>query len=78
MSNTVIQRMKCVQFLGLHIDEKLDWHEHINKCKNKLTSALYVIKKVNSYLPLSALKNNLLHLSLPLLDIWNHLVGVYI
>ena len=28
MSNTVIQRMKCVQFLGLHIDDKLDWHEH--------------------------------------------------
>ncbi|KAK2153698.1 hypothetical protein NP493_2271g00006 [Ridgeia piscesae] len=56
MYNTVIQRMKCVQFLGLHIDEKLDWHEHINKCKNKLTSALYVIKKVNSYLPVSALK----------------------
>ena len=35
-----------VQFLGLHIDEKLDWHEHINKCKNKLTSALYVIKNL--------------------------------
>ena len=46
MSNTIIQRMKCVQFLGLHIDEKLDWHEHINKCKNKLTSVLYVINKV--------------------------------
>ena len=48
--------MQCVQFLGLHIDEKLDWHEHINKCKNKLTSALYVINKVNSYLPVSAFK----------------------
>ena len=49
-------RMKCLQFLGLYIDEKLDWHEHINKCKNKLISALYVINKVNSYLPVSALK----------------------
>ena len=56
MSNTIIQRMKCLQFLGLYIDDKLDWHEHINKCKNKLTSALYVINKVNSYLPVSALK----------------------
>ena len=56
MSDTIIQRIKCLQFLGLHIDEKLDWHEHINKCKNKLTSALYVINKVNSYLPVSALK----------------------
>ena len=52
MSNTIIQHMKCVQFLGIHIDEKPDLHEHINKCKNKL-----------------------LQFSLPLLDIWNHLVG---
>ena len=51
MSNTVIQRMKCVKLLVLHIDETLDWHKHINKCKNKLTSALYVINKINSYLP---------------------------
>ena len=56
MSNTIIQRIKCLQFLGLYIDKKLDWHEHINKCKNKLTSAFYVINKVNSYLPVSALK----------------------
>ena len=56
MYNTIIQRIKCLQFLGLYIDEKLDWHEHINKCKNKLTSALYVINKVNSYLRVSALK----------------------
>ena len=48
--------MNCLQFLGLHIDEKRDWHEHINKCKNKLSSALYLINKVNSYLPVSALK----------------------
>ena len=26
MYNTVIQRMKCVRFLGLHINEKLDCH----------------------------------------------------
>ena len=45
MSNTIIQHMKYVQFLGRHIDEKPDWREHINKCKNKLTSALYVINQ---------------------------------
>ena len=56
MSNTIIQRLKCVQFLGLHIYEILDWHEHINKCKNKLASALYVINTVKSYLHVSALK----------------------
>ena len=56
MSNIIIQRMKCVQFLGLHINEKLDWHEHKNKCKNKLPNALYVFNNVNSYFPASALK----------------------
>jgi len=30
---TSVQRMKCGQFLSLHIDERLDWHEHINECK---------------------------------------------
>ena len=56
MYNTIIKRMKCLQFLDLYIDDKLEWHKDINKCKNKLTSALYVINKVNSYLPVSALK----------------------
>ena len=26
--NTISQRMKCVQVIGLHIEEKRDWHEH--------------------------------------------------
>ena len=56
MSNTIIRRIKFVQFLGLHIDERLDWQEYINTCKNKLTSALYVINKINSYIPVSAVK----------------------
>ena len=56
MSNKIIQRMKYEQFLGLHIYERLDWHEHKNKCKNKLTRALYIINKVSSYRPVTALK----------------------
>lgn len=56
IANNIIQRTKCITFLGLHIDDRLDWHEHINACKNKLTSALYIINKVNRYLPVAALK----------------------
>ena len=41
ISNIVIQPIKCVKCLGFLIDERLDWHEHIHSCKNKLTSALY-------------------------------------
>ena len=42
--------------LCLHIDDKLNWQEHTNAYKNKLTSALYIINKVNRYLPVPALK----------------------
>ena len=55
--NNIIQRTKCMQFLGLPIDEKLSWQEHTNACKKKkLTTALYIINKVNRYLPVVELK----------------------
>ena len=56
MSNIVIQCIKCVNFLGLLIDERLNWQEHIHSYKNKLTSSLYAINRVNNCLPVSALK----------------------
>ena len=54
MSNIVIQRTQCVTFLGLLINERLDWQEHINSCKNKITSALYASNRVNNFFPVSA------------------------
>ena len=53
LSNIVIQR-KII--LGLLKDARLDWQEHINSCKHKLTSALYAINRVNNFLPVSAFK----------------------
>ena len=36
ISNNTIQRINCITFLGFHIDDKLNWQEHTNACKNKL------------------------------------------
>ena len=55
-SNIIIQRIKCIPVLGLLIDERLDWQEHINSCKNKLTNSLYAINIVNIFFPVSAVK----------------------
>ena len=33
LDNTFINRVKCVKFLGLLIDENLNWHEHIDSCR---------------------------------------------
>ena len=63
MSNIVIQRLKCH---GLLIDERLDWQEHINSCKNKLTSAIYTVNRVST-LPVSALKTTYCTLGYPYL-----------
>ena len=56
ISNNIIQQTKCITLLVLHIDDKFNWQEHTNACKNKQTSALYIVNKVNHYLPVAALK----------------------
>ena len=33
LDNTIINRVKCVHFLGLLIDENLNRHEHIDSCR---------------------------------------------
>ena len=56
MSDTIIKPIHCIKFLGRCIDERLDWQEHINACRKKLTSVLYAINKVNHFLPVASLK----------------------
>lgn len=57
VSNVEIPRISCFKLLGLYIDEKLQWNEHISACRAKLTSALYAINKVKDLVPLHALKS---------------------
>ena len=48
--NEIIERKNAIKFLGVYIDEKLQWHDHINYIKNKLNSSLYTFKKGEGYL----------------------------
>ena len=50
IDNTQIQRVHSTQFLGIHIDSKLQWQEHVKHVKKKLSSGLY---------PLNSSKNTL-------------------
>ena len=56
MSDTIIKPTHCITFLGLYIDERLDWQEYINAYRKKLTSVLHAINKVNHFLPVASLK----------------------
>ena len=48
--NEIIEHKQTVIFLGMYIDEKLDWHEYINYIKSKLCSGIYVMNKTKNYL----------------------------
>ena len=51
-----IKRQKHVKFLGMQIDENLNWHEHIINTMNKIAKTLYIIKMVKNILPKQNLK----------------------
>ena len=43
IDNTQIQRVHSTKFLGIHIDSKLQWQEHVKHVKKKLSSGLYAL-----------------------------------
>ena len=56
LENKEIEPVKETKFLGLIIDEKLSWKEHINCMIPKLSSACYVIRTVITYISHTTLK----------------------
>ena len=50
IANTIIEKKHFVKFLGIYIDDKLNWHEHIRYVKNKLNSSIYIMRKTKNLL----------------------------
>lgn len=50
IGNEIIERKETVKFLGMYIDSKLEWHDHIKYVKNKISSSLYAMRKVRHVL----------------------------
>jgi hypothetical protein len=51
-----IERVKSIKFLGVQIDEHLDWREHINKKCNQISKNLAVITRIKHDLPRETIK----------------------
>ena len=51
LDNKAITPCNCVKFLGVYIDNKLKWDEHINNIKMKLNKSFYALNKVKHVLP---------------------------
>ena len=57
ISNYHIERKECARFLGVIIDDKLSWKQHISMIKAKMSRYVGVMYKLKGVLPLMARKN---------------------
>ena len=56
MENTILSRSESVIFLGLRIDEFLNWNAQTKHIVKKLSSCLYILNSVKNFLSASTLK----------------------
>ena len=56
INNTPIERITELNFLGITINELMNWGSHSVKIANKICRTLGVMNRLKRYLPLSALK----------------------
>lgn len=63
-----IMPKKSVKFLGITIDDRLNWHDHIVSVKNKMSRTLYNLKMIKNILPKYVLKTLYTTLLQPYMD----------
>ena len=51
INNTIIKKVKYAKFLGVIIDEKLSWDQHISDLKRKLYYSLSTINRIKQNIP---------------------------
>jgi len=56
LGNHQVKHEQSVKYLGVIVDEKLDWSSHLKQNETKLVFASSVIYKTRNILPLNTLK----------------------
>ncbi len=54
IENTYIERVKEFDFLGLIINENLNWKAYINKVANKISKSMGILNRLKHFLPITA------------------------
>ena len=55
-NNKEIEKKCIAKFLGVQIDNKLNWKAHISHICNKVSKSIAILRKVRSIFPLDILK----------------------
>ena len=56
INNAIIERVTEFNFLGLTVNEYMNWNSHTHKIANKISRTLGVMNRLKRYLPFSAMK----------------------
>ena len=56
-----INENKSIKFLGVHIDKKLTWKNHVHHINSKLSQINFVLNNIKKIVPKKCTKNSLLH-----------------
>ena len=57
INNYEIKRLTSIKFLGVMVDEHLNWKDHINVIENKLSKNLGLLHKAKQFLNVKAMKS---------------------
>ena len=72
-----IIRNECCKCLGIIIDDKLGWLDHIHSINIKLSRSLYILNSVKNMLPNYILRK-LFHYGAAVFNLWYYSVGIYV
>ena len=56
MDGNTLERVNNVKYLGITLNDKLKWNNHIQNLTNKLSKSLYIITKIRHYVDINSLK----------------------
>jgi hypothetical protein len=56
LGDQLISRVSCTKFLGIYVDDRLKWDEHIHHVESKLASGAYALNAAKRFLTRSSLK----------------------
>jgi len=71
INGNVIERVKYARFLGVYIDERLDWSEHIRQITSKVAKNVGIIQKIRHLLSTKLITTLYNSLVLPYLNYCN-------
>ena len=50
-----MRRVKCVKYLGMIVDDKLTWSQHVDYISSKITRNFALLKRIRHFIPKESL-----------------------